>query len=143
MSDNTNDISFLADILHREKCSCVILKNDRVSLHHQRGIKDLLCLLNSPDAELTDALVADKVVGKGAAVLMILGGVKAVYADVISIPALNLLKDAHIPVKSANVVPNIINRAGTGICPIEYLCEDCQTAADCLPLIMEFVNKQH
>lgn len=37
--------------------------------------------------------------------------------------------------------PVIINRAGTGICPVEKLCENCTTAADCLPLINDFVNK--
>ncbi len=142
MKESVKDISFLAEILHKEKCSCVIWKNDKLSLFHQRGVKDLLCLLNSSDAELSDALVADKVVGKGAAALMILGGIKAVYADVISNPALNLLKDAHIKVDYANVVPNIINRAGTGICPVEKLCENCSTAADCLPLISEFIKKQ-
>ncbi len=142
MSDSAGVLSFLADVLHREKCSCVIWKNYKLSLFHQRGVKDLLCLLNSSDAELSDALVADKVVGKGAAALMILGGIKAVYADVISIPALNLLNDAHIQVEYANVVRNIINRAGTGVCPVEKLCEGCHTAIDCLPLIKEFVNKQ-
>lgn len=140
MSEKIFEFSSLADILHKEKCSCVICKNDKTSMFHQRGIKDLYSLLNSPDKILLDALVADKVVGKGAAALMILGGVKAVYADVISIPALNLLKDTPIQVEYAKVVPNIINRAGTGICPVEKLCEDCPTAADCLPLINEFLN---
>lgn len=118
MEDIKIELSSLADILHKEKCTCIIWKNDKVSLYHQRGIKDLFCLLKSSEAELSDALVADKVVGKGAAALMILGGVKAVHADVISIPALNLLNEAHIPVEYSKLVPNIINRAGTGICPV-------------------------
>ncbi len=140
MEDLKIELSSLADILHKEKCSCVIRKNNKVSSFYQRGVKDLFCLLKSSDAELSDALVADKVVGKGAAALMILGGVKAVYADVISNPALNLLSDAHVTVEYAKLVPNIINRAGTGICPVEKLCKNCTTAADCLPLINEFTQ---
>ena len=34
------------------------------------------------------AAIADKVIGKGAAALMVLGGFKTVYADIISTPAL-------------------------------------------------------
>ncbi len=143
MKETTVDISFLVDILHKEKCSCVVCKNDKVSLFHQRGIKDLLLLYNSSDSELEDALVADKVVVKGAAALMILGKVKAIHVDVISIPALKLLENAHIEVEYASLVPNIINRSGTGICPVEKLCSDCRTAEECLPLIKEFATKNN
>ncbi|MDE6443308.1 MAG: DUF1893 domain-containing protein [Muribaculaceae bacterium] len=37
-------------------------------------------------------------------------------------------------------VPNIINRSGDGICPVENLCKDCTTATECVPLIKQFVG---
>ncbi|MDE5796740.1 MAG: DUF1893 domain-containing protein [Muribaculaceae bacterium] len=133
----------LTDILHKEDCSCVICKDSRISMFRQRGVKDLLYLLKSESGILQGAMIADKVVGKGAAAIMTLGGVASVYADIISIPALELLEKAHIPVTYGIVVPNIINRAGTGICPIETLCIDCKSAVECLPRIENFVNKQN
>ncbi|MDE6681443.1 MAG: DUF1893 domain-containing protein [Muribaculaceae bacterium] len=133
----------LTDILHAEGCSCVICKDGKISLFRQRGVKDLLHLLKSTPDELHGAVIADKVVGKGAAALMILGGVVSVYADVISRPALELLNSTGIPVSYGVVVPNIINRAGTGICPVETLCMECNSAAECLPLIENFINKQN
>lgn len=131
----------LTEILHRGNHSLVI-DNGTIHTYNGRGVSDLYHIYTTEPQILNGSTLADKVVGKGAAALMILGGIKAVYADVISIPALNLLNDAHIQVKYANVVPNIINRAGTGVCPVEQLCKDCHTAADCLPLISEFLNKQ-
>ncbi|MDE5878005.1 MAG: DUF1893 domain-containing protein [Muribaculaceae bacterium] len=133
----------LAGILHKEGCSCVICKDGRISIFRQRGVKDLLYLLESESDRLQGAMIADKVVGKGAAALMSLGGVASVYTDVISGPALELLEKAHIPVSYGIAVPNIINRAGTGVCPVEALCMDCESAAECLPRIENFVNKQN
>lgn len=134
------EIQALVETLHREGCSCVIGNGDKIIVCHQRGVKDLLHLLQSEPQTLKGAMIADKVVGIGAAALMILGGVVEVYADVISSPALRLLETTSVNVTYGQCVPNIINRAGTGICPVETICRDCPTAIDCLPLIEKFVN---
>ena len=74
---------------------------------------------------------------------MILGGVKAVYADVISRPALELLSTADVSVDYGECVCNIINRAGTGICPVETLCLDSRSSEECLPLIEKFISQMN
>ena len=137
MNKNIEDI---VEILHAEKCSCVIYNNDVVRLYWQRGVKDLLTILEKEPSMLHGAMIADKVIGKGAAALMILGGVESIYADVISKPALELLSTVKLSVRYAESVPNIINRSGTGICPVENLCMNCKTALDCLPLIKQFIE---
>lgn len=131
----------LMEILHEKDCSCVIYKDKDLSLHYQRGIRDLFAVLNSNPEKLSGALIADKVVGKGAAALMLLGKVMAVYADVISSPALNLLDAGGCEVFYDTLVPNIINRDGTGVCPVESLCLECKTAEACLPPITRFINE--
>ena len=131
----------LIDLLHTERCSCVIGSADSVVICHQRGVMDLLRLLETSPCVLDGACVADKVVGKGAAALMILGGVSAVYADVISRAALELLAGAGISAGFGECVDAIINRAATGVCPVETLCRDCATADECLPLIRNFVRQ--
>lgn len=136
MSVNRQDI---IDTLHREECSCVICNGNAVTLCHERGVADLLRMLKTEPATLDGCFIADKVVGKGAAALMALGNVGEVYADVISRPALALLEESGIPVTFGKCVENIINRAGTGICPVETLCLPCSTPSECLPLIERFV----
>lgn len=131
----------LIDLLHAERCSCVIGSADSVVICRERGVMDLLRLLETSPCVLDGACVADKVVGKGAAALMILGGVSAVYADVISRAALDLLAGAGIPAGFGECVDAIINRAGTGVCPVETLCRDCATAGECLPLIRNFARQ--
>ena len=85
--------------------------------------------------------MADKVVGKGAAALLILGGVRELFAGVISTSALGLLEDSGISLRFAEKVPYIINRKRDDLCPVETLCKDCKTAAECLPFIQGFINK--
>ena len=135
------DLSQLIEILHQEKCSCVISNFGNIYTYHQRGVKDLYELLINNRELLKGAIVADKVIGKGAAAIIAVGCVKSVYSDVISSPALELLKSAGISVRYGICVPNIINRAGTGICPVEALCSECRTAAECIPHIESFIKQ--
>ena len=127
--------------LHATHCSCVIANGSRLEQFHERGVKDLHHLLHNDKALLDGAFIADKVVGKGAAALMIAGGVKEVYAPVMSRAALSLFQSHGLEVEYGLLVDNIINRAGTDICPVEKLCSACQTANECLPLIEDFVSK--
>ncbi len=126
--------------LHAEQCSCVIRNGEQVRTFRERGVKDLFRLLDEEPELLRGAFVADKVVGKGAAALMILGGVKEVYADVASTPALALFATAGVSVECAHEVPQIVNRAGTGRCPVETLCLDCRTPEECLEPIRNFIH---
>ena len=98
--------------------TCVFVGNNEIITSSERGVEPLLELLESKK-DFTGFSAADKVVGKGAAFLYVLLGVKEVYADVISEPAEKVLCDNNIDFCYRKKVKNIINRAGNGICPIE------------------------
>lgn len=131
----------LIELLHDGKHSLVVA-NGEVRTFDGRGISDLYQLYHNAPKFLRGAVVADKVIGKGAAALMVMGGVRSVYADTISVPALSLLQDNRIAVGYALKVANIINRQGDGICPVEALCSRCLTAAECVPLIDNFMKSK-
>lgn len=127
-------------MLHASQCSCVVANGTRIEQFHERGVKDLHKILADDRALLDGAFIADKVVGKGAAALMVAGGVREVYADVMSRAALSLFQQSGVAVEYDTLVDNIINRAGTDICPVEKLCMQCSTADECLPLITQFIE---
>lgn len=126
------------EILHSGGYSLVIWNNG-IHTFTGRGVSDLYRIYNEQEELLHGAVVADKIIGKGAAALMALGKVSEIFTDTISAPALSLLKDCGIPVSFQTVVPNIINRRGDGVCPVETLCLECVTPAECLPLIERFM----
>lgn len=115
----------LIDILHSEALTLIVKSSDG-TLHRftQRGVKDLLTLVQKSPQVLQDALVADKAVGKAAAACMIVGGVRQVHADVMSESALALLQDHSVLAGYGQLVHHIINRAGTDWCPMECLSRD-------------------
>lgn len=86
----------IIDILHKGGYSCVMKNREEVRTFTQRGVADLYDLYQADSAFMKGAAIADKVIGKGAAALMVLGGFKTVYADIISTPALALLCEAGI-----------------------------------------------
>ena len=130
------------ELLHSARCSCVILKDGKPRLFRERGVKDLYRLLTTEPSSLAGAFVADKVVGKAAAALMILGEVGELHADVVSRPALDLFADSGVRVSYGTAVPHIINRTKTGWCPLETCCRYCLTPQDCLVRIEEFITLQ-
>lgn len=130
----------LIERLHAEKCSCVVDGPVGVRLGRQRGVADLYCWLTEEPVVLQGARVADKVIGKGAAALLVLGGVTSVYADVISRPARELLQRNGVEVSCGQEVEHIINRARTGWCPLETLCINEDSPERMLTLITDFLQ---
>ena len=134
----------LVEVLRHGAHTLAVASGGTVRTFRRRGVADLHTLLTEEPGLLRGASVADKVTGKGAAALMMLGGVAEMHTDVISESALGLLAQSGMTVHYDLAVPHIINRRGDGMCPVETLCLGCRTAAECLPLITEFIerNKQ-
>ena len=100
--------------------------------------------LNTESPEiLKGALVADKIVGKGAAALMVEGRVKGVQTDVITREAIDYLRNHGVEVKYEQVVDSIINRSGTGMCPVESRCKSIENPDECLKTIGEFLRESN
>ena len=126
--------------LFAEQCSCIICNNHEIRLFHERGVKDIYRLLKEEPDFLNGSFIADKVIGKAAAALMILGGVKEVFAGVISRPALSLFQSHGIEPEYKIETEYIINRTRTGWCPLERRCKNLETPEDCLAEIDDFMN---
>ena len=100
--------------------TCVIRISDGELLtSDEHGIRPpLFWLRENPDI-LRGADVADKVIGKAAALLFAYGGVRSVWAARMSEAARDFLRAARIAFDYEELVPAILNRDGTGLCPME------------------------
>lgn len=136
------DIASLRNELESGGWSCVIGKNSEMRTFSKRGVADLYYLLKSEPDFLYNSYIADKVVGKGAAALMVLGKISRLYTRIISTPALRLLQNSGITVEYDTEVEYIVNRSKTGRCPVETLCDGIESPSAMLPLIDEFMLLQ-
>ncbi len=103
----------------------VVLVDD-IFTSQERGVKPLLHLLSEKKGFLKGASVADKVIGKAAALLMALGEIKEVHTLIISEPAIKVFEKYNIPCFYDKKVDRIVNRTGDGLCPMETLCLDVE-----------------
>lgn len=107
-------------ILKEEKYTCVILKPTEESVvSYERGIKPLMQELRADRQAFANSVVADKVIGKAAAMMCVLGQAEAVYGDVMSEEAKEVLIRHQVTCEYETLVPFIENRTKTGRCPME------------------------
>lgn len=125
---NRKDLIKAKEMLHAEGYTCVMCRGDDLYTSTERGVKPLVVWL-SREESFRGFFAADKVVGKATAFLYVLLGVKAVYAHVISKSALQVLAEHHVATEYDELVENIINRRGDGICPFEAAVFDIMEPA--------------
>jgi hypothetical protein len=133
-------IQDLKEKLKEGQFSCVI-ENGCIKTFNRRGVIDLYELLTMEPDFLKGAIIADKVVGKAAAALMILGGVKELYTDKLSELALHLLQKTDIKFTYEVLVPYIINRTKDDMCPLEKRCKSIDNVEQILPVIESFLRE--
>ena len=116
--------------------TCVLYNGECEIVSSERGVSFLLGLYEDGE-DYSNYVSADKVVGKGAALLYVLLGVKEIHANVISESALDVMKKHSISCTYDTLVSHIINRRGDGICPIESATMDTKNPKDAPRVIVE------
>lgn len=113
-----NDLQNARELLTREGYTCVLCRGEEIFADRRRGVKPLLELLET-GKDFSGFAAADKVVGKAAAHLYCLLGVKTIHAGVISQRAWRVLEENGVAISFDKEVPAIQNRTQTGLCPME------------------------
>lgn len=100
-----------------------LCRNGELLTSDLRGISPMLGYIDE-GRKLCGYSAADRVVGRAAAMLFIKAGVAELYAEVLSDGARMLLEEHGVGVTYGESAQVIINRAGTGQCPMEEAVAD-------------------
>lgn len=95
-----------------------------------RGVAPALQLLETERERLKGALIADKIVGRAAAAIWIVAGVRKVVAEVMSEGAVALFEAHGVAHRAVTVVSSIRNRSATGPCPMDTRVKDLADPAE-------------
>ena len=115
----------LKEMLYSKNASLVVgYSNGEIKEYYQDRVNDIKNILQNDENALKDASIADKVIGKLAASLLVVAGVTEIYADVISEYAIPILEENKIKYEYKTKVPYIINKDKTGMCPMENKYKD-------------------
>lgn len=115
--------------------TCVLTDGTMFLTSTSRGVKPLVEFLqhNTPEG----LYAADKVVGRATAFLYVLLKIEALYAKVISKPAISVLETYGIEVHYELAVDHVINRRGDGICPFEEAVLDIKDPKEAYAAILK------
>ena len=125
----------MLDMLNEQGLSLLVYNHDSLTTHANRGIQDLLQLISDQPERLKGAVAADKIIGKAAAAIMIVGGVKEVHTNVICTPARELFEANGVLVFATEEVPMIMNRDQTGMCPMDTQIANIESIEECVAIL--------
>lgn len=124
-------------IMSLEGHTLALCRGNTVLTSDKRGVSPMLDFIER-GYDLAGFSAADVVVGKAAAMLFTKVGIKEVYAKTISKSGLEYLTLRGIPAAYETLTDRIINREGTGICPME----EATSATDDHELGFELIKKK-
>lgn len=118
IENKMNNFDEAKELFKTGNYSCVLCKDGTAYTSTKRGVAPLLEWVTQ-DVDLKGFSAADKIVGKAAAFLFVTSRVKEVYASVMSKTAIDILSQYGISAEYETLVQIIVNRSGTGPCPME------------------------
>lgn len=107
-----------------------------VAREQGRGVQPLLKLLDA--GKLRRALVVDKVIGRAAAAICLVGRVRKVHALVMGEDAAALLHAHGVLATADRTVPRILNRDQSASCPLEARVEKLEDPAQMVEALRAF-----
>lgn len=119
-----NNMQILKEKLYKTNASLVVYKNEVCKEYYKPGIRDIINILTESKKGLKGATIADKVIGKVAGSILILAGVKEIYADTISKLVMPILEENNIKYEYREAVDFIQNKDKTAMCPMENKFKD-------------------
>ena len=134
------DLTRAKSLLMEGGFTCALVHEDAQLTTRHRGVKPLMQWLED-GTDLHGWCAADKVVGKAAACLYVLLGIRAVHALVISRSALAVLQENSIFVSYDTCVEAIRNRTNTGFCPMEQAVMEISSPEEAPARIREALRR--
>ena len=101
----------------------------------QTGIRPIISCLDEDIAFFQGLSVADKIIGKASAMLLVLSGVKEVYTPVLSKAGKAVFDRYGITYEYDELVDFIVNRKGDGMCPMEETVKDIDDPEEAYPAL--------
>lgn len=122
MKKRITDLELAKDLLYKENLTICIVKNGSV-IHKssQKGIYPMYEAISKKHQQLGGASVADRVIGRAAAMLNVYAKTQDVFSEIVSKSAETILHNNEINLSYNQLVPYIKNRSQDDLCPIEKI----------------------
>ena len=135
------DLYLAKKILKQHNFSLVVVKEEKPILKSRfSGIKGLIQAIEKLDKDLEGSAIADKVIGRAAALLLSYSHVKEAYATTLSVEGLKMLKENNIIVEYDKLVPIILDSKRKAKCPFEKFSLTIKSPEQAFKYLKEFAE---
>ena len=137
-----NDLYLAKQFMENEELAIAIVKDGKcIYKSKKRGIYPLYIAVTQLSLIMEGSSAADKVIGRGAALLYKYTKVRNIYSKMISEGTKEIFEESGITYESEKIVPYIMNREKTGMCPVETLSYQAKNIEELLANIEDFLKK--
>ncbi len=141
---NTSDLTLAKHRLHETNLNLVIVKKEKVIFETgAHGLSGFLLAIEKLGEELVGSSVADKTVGRAAALLCAYSQVASVFAVTLSKEGVLILRNNSILCEYEKLVPNILSSDGTDVCPFEKLVADLMSPKEAYLRLKKISSSMH
>jgi hypothetical protein len=135
------DLNMAREILEKEELTLAIVKDGKcIYKSKKRGIYPLYIAVRDIKNDMKGSSAADKVIGRGAAQLYAYAEIGCVYSSLVSKGTKEVFEEAGIEFIADKVVPKIMNRDKSGMCPVETISYGSETIEEVLEKIEVFLK---
>ena len=121
------DLETASKRLNQKNLNLVVVKNGKVLFETEsHGLGDLVEAINQLQSSMKGSSVADRIVGRAAALLFVYSGVSAVFAVTISDGGIEILDYNNVFHEFEKKVPRILNLKKTDVCHLKNWLQNCQ-----------------
>jgi len=122
--ETKESLDYVKKLLTDSKTFVALLADGTIYTSDKKGIAPVIEKMHSDYHFFQGAVVADRVIGKAAAMLLVASGARAIYGELFSQHAYAVLEEnkktsPEFYYETGEVVPYIINRQKTDMCPME------------------------
>lgn len=136
-----NDLDYAKKLMFEEDLKLVLVKDGNILYRSSdRGIKPIYYIAKNLKEEARGASLSDRVIGRGAGIIVKYLEINKIYAELMSKTAMDILDNTGIEYFYREKTTYIENRNKTGLCPIEQMTEKIKDPIDLLNSIEEFLN---
>ena len=137
-----NDLETAKTQLIQNHLTLIFIKNNNILFKTKsHRIFGFLTAIQELDRKLENASVADKVVGRAVALLCAYARIKAIYAETLSMKAVDVLEKAGVTYEWKGIVDTILDTNKNDVCPFEKTAAQISSPKDAYEKFKDLQNR--
>lgn len=134
-----NTIDYAKKHMQEKELAFVVLKKEPVIEEKEYHPETILKCLRTNKHFFSGSFVSVHVLGRAGALLLAYGGIKEVYADIISIPAVECLRSCGIKVSFSELKDDLSDLPDTDVAELEQKCLDIRSPFQAYELLDQLI----